>query len=147
MDKKAVIKELAKRQLEKRHTQESDNYIDFVRYWFKEGKKFDFEADEFHYLIAKYLEKCYRGEITRLIINIPPRHGKTEMITKCFPAWVLGKKPDTKIIVTGYSSTLTQQFSLEAKDIVTSEVYKNVFPRHHGIREEQNTKEYWVLKD
>lgn len=145
MDKKAVIRELATRNLEKRHKQESDNYIDFVKYWFKEGKKFDFEADEFHYLIAKYLEKCYRGEITRLIINIPPRHWKTEMITKCFPAWVLGKAPDTKIIVTGYSSTLTQQFSLEAKDIVTSSVYKNVFPRHGWIREEQNTKEYWVL--
>jgi len=69
------------------------------------------------------------------------------MITKCFPAWVLGNKPDTKVIVTGYSSTLTQQFSLEAKDIVTSQAYKNVFPRHKGIREEQNTKEYWVLND
>lgn len=100
MNKKEVIKELALRQLEKRHKQESDNYIDFVKYWFKEGKKFDFDADNFHYLIATYLEKCYRGEITRLIINIPPRHGKTEMITKCFPAWWLGKDPTTKIIVT-----------------------------------------------
>jgi len=147
MDKKSVIRELATRNLEKRHKQEADNYIDFVKYWFKEGKKFDFEADEFHYLIAKYLEKCYRGEITRLIINIPPRHGKTEMITKCFPAWWLWKDPSTKVIVTWYSSTLTQQFSLEAKDIVKSNIYRNVFPRLQWVRAEQDTKEYWVLNE
>jgi|GEM_PF-3121190 len=73
MDKKAVLKELATRNLEKRHKQESANYIDFVSYWFKEGRKFEFQIDNFHLLIAKYLEKCFRGEITRLIINIPPR--------------------------------------------------------------------------
>lgn len=147
MDKKSVIKEIATRQLEKRHKQESDSYIDFVKYWFKEGKKFDFDADDFHLLIATYLEKCYRGELNRLIINIPPRHWKTEMITKCFPAWVLWNRPNAKFIVTGYSSTLTQQFSLETRDIVQSSIYKNVFPRLQGIRDEQNTKEYWVLNE
>lgn len=89
MHKSQAIKELALRTLEKRHKQESDSYIDFVKYYFEEGKKFPFEADNFHYLIAKYLEKCYRGEITRLIINIPPRLGKTELVSKCFPAWCL----------------------------------------------------------
>lgn len=147
MDKRQAIKELALRTLEKRHLSESDNYIDFVKYWFKEWRKFDFDADDFHYLIAKYLEKCFRGELTRLIINIPPRHWKTEMITKCFPAWVLWKDPQAKFIVTGYSSTLTQQFSLETKDIATSQYFTSVFPRHKGIRAEQNTKEYWVLNE
>lgn len=147
MDKKAVIKELALRQLEKRHRQEADSYIDFVKYWFKEGRKFDFDADNFHYLIATYLEKCYRGEITRLIINIPPRHGKTELVSKCFPAWCLWKDPTMKFIVTWYSATLTQQFSLETRDIVQSDIYKNVFPRIQWIRDDQNTKEYWATKE
>lgn len=147
MDKKSIIKELAVRQLEKRHLQESSHLLDFTKYWFKEGKKFEFQDDAFHSLIATYLEKCYRGEITRLIINIPPRHTKTEFVSKCFPAWWLGKDPTAKIGVTGYSATLTQQFSLETRDLFTSEVYKNVFPRSQGIREDQNTKEYWVLKE
>lgn len=60
MDKKTIIKELATRQLERNHSQESGSYIDFVSYWFKEGRKFDFEIDDFHLLIAKYLEKCYK---------------------------------------------------------------------------------------
>lgn len=147
MNKKAVIQELALRQLERRHSQESNNYIDFVRYYFKTAKKFDFETDDFHLLIAKYLEKCYKGEITRLIINIPPRHWKSELVSKCFPLWWMGKDPTAKIGVTWYSATLTQQFSLEARDMAQSEVYKNVFPRMQGIREDQNTKEYWVLKE
>gem|GEM_PF-3338031 len=50
-------------------------------------------------------------------------------MTKCFPAWCLGKDPTMKFIVTGYSATLTQQFSLEARDIAQSQIYKNVFPR------------------
>jgi hypothetical protein len=74
MQKKEVIKELATRQLERRHKEQADSYIDFVKYYFKEGKKFEFDADDFHHLIATYLEKCYRGELNRLIINIPPRH-------------------------------------------------------------------------
>lgn len=74
MDKKSIIKEIATRQLEKRHKEQSENYIDFVSYWFKYGRKIEYEIDEFHLLIAEYLEKCSRGEITRLIINIPPRH-------------------------------------------------------------------------
>jgi len=129
MNKKAVIQELALRQLERRHSQESEHLLDFTKYWFKEGKKFEFQDDAFHSLIATYLEKCYRGEITRLIINIPPRHTKTEFVSKCFPAWWLGKDPTAKIGVTGYSATLTQQFSLETRDLFTSEVYRNVFPR------------------
>ena len=74
MDKKSVIRELAIRNLERRHKEESESYINFVSYWFKYGRKIEYEIDEFHLLIAEYLEKCSRGEITRLIINIPPRH-------------------------------------------------------------------------
>lgn len=48
MNKKEVIKELATRQLERRHLQESSSYIDFVKYYFKEGKKFEFQDDPFH---------------------------------------------------------------------------------------------------
>ena len=89
-----------------------------------------YDRQWFHTLIADKCQELYEGKIKKLMVFVPPQHGKSEIVSRRFPAWVLGKAPDTKIIVTGYSSTLTQQFSLEAKDIVTSSVYKNVFPRH-----------------
>jgi hypothetical protein len=80
------------------------------------------------------------------MINIPPRHGKSELITKCFPVWAFGNNPTLEIIATSYSATLAQGFSSEARDYYNSETYQKIFPRADKIHESQNTKDHWKLE-
>jgi len=138
-------RELAIRTLEKRYASERGDLVKFMQFYFKNEKKQEFGSNWHYDLIAEKLYKVISGEITRLIINIPPRHGKTELITKCFPVWLLGNHPEKEIIATGYSTTLTQEFSSQARDYYNSQTFNKVFPRLSPIRQDQNTKEHWRL--
>jgi hypothetical protein len=79
-------KELAVRELERRHAAERDSLVAFIRHFFNKEKGKDF-AENWHYaVIADALKDVLEGKCPRLIINIPPGSGKTELITKCFPS-------------------------------------------------------------
>lgn len=69
-------------------------------------------------LLCSKLEAVERGEIKRLIITMPPRHGKSEVASKHFPAWYLGKHPDREIILSSYGADLAQDFSRIARSIL-----------------------------
>ena len=140
-------KELAMRELEKRHGTERDSLLSFITYFFKNELNKDFQIAPHHIQIEDALNKVLTGEITRLLINIPPGSAKTELITKCFPVWAFGKKPDLRIIATGYSAQLTQSYGAEARDYYQSQTYATVFPRRSQIREDQNTKGLWKTDD
>lgn len=62
------------------------------------------------------LEAVERGEITRLMVFMPPRHGKSEIVSKKFPAWYLGRNPDKEIILSSYAADLAYDFSRIARD-------------------------------
>lgn len=143
--KDLLIKELATRELEKRHVDQRESLIEFIQYYFKNELKKDFDANWHYYVLEDTLKKVLAWEVTRLIINIPPRSGKTELITKCFPVWALWRDPTLEIISTGYSTSLTQEFSQQARDYYMSDTFNDVFPRRSNVREDQNTKEYWKL--
>ena len=81
-----------------------------------------------HQLIAKALEKVDSGEWPRLIITMPPRHGKTELATKRFPAWFTGRDPYRSTIVASYADDLAQEFGREVREIFKSPFYQQVFP-------------------
>jgi len=78
--------------------------------------------------VAEHLMACYRGEIKRLIINVPPRTLKSYLVARAFPAWVMGKNPHEKFICTSYGEPVAEQNSLAARAIVNSEWYRGVFP-------------------
>lgn len=69
-------------------------------------------------LLCRKLEAVERGEIKRLIITMPPRHGKSEVTSKHFPAWYLGKHPDHEIILTSYAAEIAEDFSRIARDVL-----------------------------
>lgn len=69
-----------------------------------------------HELIARKLEAVERGEIKRLMILLPPGHGKSEQVSRKFPAWYLGRNPEKHIILTSYGSELPHEFSEVARD-------------------------------
>lgn len=79
-------------------------------------------------LIASYLEKCRRGGITRLIINMPPRYMKSICASVAFTAWLLGKDPASKIICASYGQELANKHARDTRSIMQSEWYLNLFP-------------------
>lgn len=86
-------------------------------------------AASHHRLIADRLEAVERGEIDRLMIFMPPRHGKSELASKRFPAWCLGRKPDRQLIAASYNSELATDFGRNVRNIVDSEEFGDVFPK------------------
>jgi hypothetical protein len=80
-----------------------------------------------HALIADHLERVERGEIKRLMITMPPRHGKSELASRRFPAWYLGRNPNKQIIAASYNSDLSNDFGREVRNIVDSEEYQCLF--------------------
>ena len=87
----------------------------------------DYQAAGHHQQIAEALEKVERGEIDRLMIFMPPRHGKSELASRRFPSWYLGKNPSKQIIAASYNSDLASDFGREVRDIVKSPEYHNIF--------------------
>ena len=81
-----------------------------------------------HVVICEHLEKLARGEIVKLAINAPPRHGKTELASRRFPAWFLGRFPDRQIISTSAGGDLSADIGADVRDIIRDPLYKNIFP-------------------
>ncbi len=78
--------------------------------------------------IAEHLEAVERGEINRLIINIPPRTLKSYLVAKAFPAWVLGKKPETKFIIASYGYQVAEANSVACRNIMRDDWYRHCYP-------------------
>lgn len=81
-----------------------------------------------HQLIARALEKVDTGEWPRLIITMPPRHGKSELGSKRFPAWFMGRDPYRSIITATYADDFAEEFGREVREIMRSPFYAQVFP-------------------
>lgn len=80
-----------------------------------------------HALIAEKLEGVASGEIKRLMICMPPRHGKSELASRRFPAWYLGRTPGKQIIAASYNSDLANDFGREVRNIVASPEFQTLF--------------------
>ena len=81
-----------------------------------------------HKRMAKAFERVARGELKRLIINMPPRHTKSEFASYLLPAWFLGKYPHKKVIQTSHTAELAVGFGRKVRNLVDQEVYGEVFP-------------------
>ena len=95
----------------------------FTRYIFKENTGKKFQVAEFHETLANTLHKVHKGEIKRLIINIPPRYGKTELAVKMYIAWSLAKNPAAKFIHLSYSDSLALDNSSMTKEYINSDAF------------------------
>ena len=81
-----------------------------------------------HRRLAKLLEDAIDGDKKRIIVNIAPRMGKSELVSYLFPAWFLGHHPDKKIIMATHTADLSTNFGRRVRDLVNSDAYRNVFP-------------------
>ena len=87
-----------------------------------------YQRAQHHAQIAAKLEAVERGEIDRLMIFMPPRHGKSELASKRFPAWCLGRDPSRQIIAASYNSDLANDFGRNVRNIVAEPEFGQVFP-------------------
>jgi len=81
-----------------------------------------------HAVMAKKFEEIAQGKLKRLIINMPPRHTKSEFASYLLPAWFLGKYPGKKIIQTSNTAELAVGFGRKVRNLVDGETYAKVFP-------------------
>jgi predicted phage terminase large subunit-like protein len=87
--------------------------------------------------IARALEAVERGEITRLIIELPPRHGKSTLVSELFPAWALGLRRGRQIILGTYNQEFAEDWGTKVRDLMDSPEYQFCFP---GTRLRQDTR-------
>ena len=98
-------------------------FLEFVRHVWP-----SFIAGSHHKIFAEKLERVAKGELKRLIVNMPPRHTKSEFASYLFPAWVMGRDPHTKIIQATHTAELAVGFGRKVKNLLDSEIYRDVFP-------------------
>ena len=87
-----------------------------------------FISGRHHKRMAEAFERVANGQTKRLIINMPPRHTKSEFASYLLPAWFLGKFPHKKVIQSSNTGELAVGFGRKVRNLVDSEVYKSVFP-------------------
>lgn len=97
--------------------------LSFVRY-----TKEDYDVQWFHKVVCAYLDKLERGEIKKLMIFIPPQHGKSELSSRRFPVYALGRNPKLKIGIASYASDLSMSFNRDCQNIMATKQYKDLFP-------------------
>lgn len=103
------------------------------------GMSDKFTVARHHRKIARKLEDVLRGKCQRLIITMPPRHGKTLLASQLFPAWYLGHKPENSVIITSYGADLSTDFGRYIRNAIQSNFYQSVFP-DVLISEDSNSK-------
>jgi predicted phage terminase large subunit-like protein len=86
-----------------------------------------FISGKHHAIMADAFERVARGDLKRLIINMPPRHTKSEFASYLLPSWFLGKFPEKKIIQTAHTAELATGFGRKVRNLVSSENYQKVF--------------------
>src|ERR1700693_752560 len=87
-----------------------------------------FELAKHHELIISKLEAVERGQISRLMIFLPPRHGKSMITSSIFPAWYLGRHPDHHVIFATYGQELSDDFGRRVRNSIVDQVHQAVFP-------------------
>lgn len=107
----------AKATLARRHL------IDFTTF-----TKPDYEVGWHHHLTCRYLDAFAHGKIKRLMIFMPPRHGKSELVSRRLPAYLLGRNPDAQIIAASYSDDLASRMNRDVQRIIDDAAYHAVFP-------------------
>lgn len=88
----------------------------------------NYQQKWFHRLVAQYCQMIFEGVINKLIITLPPQVGKSELVSRLFPAWALGVDPELKIVLCSYSATLAGGFNRAVQRVIGSDEYRQLFP-------------------
>jgi predicted phage terminase large subunit-like protein len=126
--RRQVARELARRRL-----------LDFTTYTFP-----GYIPEPAHEFIAAALDRVVEGEIKKLMLFMPPQHGKSELASVHLPAYWLGKRPDDPVLMTSYGADLAEDKSRQARDLVESDAYQDIFPGRTVSQTSRSVK-FWTL--
>ena len=116
----AALEELERRKLaQSRH----DDLIEFCK-----AMDPNFKVGRHTRRLGDLLMKMERGEEDRIGVSMPPRHGKSQMVSIYFPAWYLGRNPDKKVLMVSHTGDLAVDFGRKVRNIVDCDTYKEIFP-------------------
>ena len=112
------------------------DFLSFVKFMWD-----DFISGYHHKIISEKFNKLASGEINRLIVNMPPRHTKSEFASNYLPAWMIGKNPKLKIIQATHTAELAVRFGRKAKHLIDSPEYHELFET--SLREDSQAAGRW----
>lgn len=110
-----------------RIAQARQDFLGFAR-WIRPGLRVNWH----HRVLSVYLQAFAEGRIRRLMIFAPPRHGKSELVSRILPAYIFGTRPASEIIACSYSARLAQKMNLDAQRFMDSPRWTDAFP-YHGL--------------
>ena len=88
----------------------------------------DFIVGKHHRILADMLMAIERGEKDRVCVNIPPRHGKSQLVSIFYPAWFLGRNPNKKVMMVSHTTDLAVDFGRKVRNLIATPEYKSIFP-------------------
>ena len=88
----------------------------------------DYKVGKHHRILSNLLMEIAAGKKDRVCVNIPPRHGKSQLVSIYFPAWFLGKFPNKKVMMVSHTTDLAVDLGRKVRNIVDSDAYKQIFP-------------------
>jgi predicted phage terminase large subunit-like protein len=116
-------------------------YVSLVSPWYRPGAWHHYLCDE----LRGFIEACERGESPRLVIMAPPRHGKTELVSKHLPAWVLGKLPHWEIILATYAQQLASENGRKVRNLMSDPVHCQIFPGV-ALADDSSAKDHFIVR-
>jgi predicted phage terminase large subunit-like protein len=122
--KRERLRLLERRLILRASTAAAENLIDFTEYTFPR-----YRTAKHHRIVAEQLERVERREIDRLMLLLPPRHGKTELASRRYPPWNLGRNPTRQIIAASATESFAVDVGKEVRNIVRSLEFGDVFPK------------------
>ena len=117
-----------------------NDFMAFVKYVWP-----DFIEGSHHKIMADKFNKVARGELKRIIINMAPRHTKSEFSSYLLPAWMIGRNPKLKIIQATHTTELAVRFGRKAKHLIDSEEYQKIYPTK--LREDSKAAGRWETNE
>ena len=115
-----LVGELSKR---KRNEAAFNDLISFCKHM-----QSDYIAGRHHRLLANMLMDIEKGKKDRICVNIPPRHGKSQLVSIMFPAWFLGRNPNKKVMMVSHTTDLAVDFGRKVRNLIATDAYKDIFP-------------------
>ena len=88
----------------------------------------DYKVGKHHRILADMLMDIERGEKDRICVNIPPRHGKSQLVSIMFPAWYLGRNPNKKVMMVSHTTDLAVDFGRKVRNMIATDDYRAIFP-------------------
>lgn len=119
----AINRQLEELERRKEQSAAQDDLLEFCK-----RMQPDYKVGRHHRVLADQLMALERGEKDRACVNMPPRHGKSQLVSVYYPAWFLGRNPDKKVMMVSHTTDLAVDFGRKVRNIIGSSDFREIFP-------------------